>query len=94
MLLWEPGNVERIATNMITIHFIRRIIETMFMERLAGHTTSLRELFWQMFLYWGLLGLFVGYSIFHTEYMGPLILADEDNAWLLTIISYIAFGVG
>lgn len=94
MLLWEPGNVEKIATNMIYIHFTRRIIETLLMERLAHQTTSLRELFWQSFLYWCLLGMFVGYSIFHTEYMGWLLMADEDNAQLLTLFSYIAFGIG
>lgn len=94
MLLWEPGNSERIATNMIILHFLRKIVQSLLFERLAGHTMTLREIFWQFILYWCLLGICIGYSIFHTEYLAPPMLADEDNAFVATMFFYALFLVG
>lgn len=94
ILIWEPGKTERMATNMILLHFLRKIVETLLFERLAGHTMTLTEIFWQFFLYWCLLGMSVGYAIFHTEYKAPFFLADEDNTFVQTIFCYALFGLG
>lgn len=42
LLLWEPGNVQLIASKFILLHFSRRIVESVFFESLSCLKTTLR----------------------------------------------------
>lgn len=78
MILWEPGTVEQMAFWMITIHFSKLYFESVFLQRFSGRMVSYKTVLWDMFLYWGILGLFVGFSIYHTQYMPSIFFADLD----------------
>ena len=80
IVLWEADFVSHIALFMVALHFYKLILEAIFaLHNYSGRKTSIRELAWEVFLYWGVLGIFVGYNIFHTQYYPPLIFLDMDN---------------
>lgn len=90
MILWEPGTVELMAFYMIVIHFGKLFLETFFLQRYTGRMISRFTVFWEMVLYWGILGVLVGFSLFHTQYMPSIFFIDLDN---FNIFSVMAFGM-
>ena len=79
---------------MLLAHFFRRATETLFLDKQAALTLyTLKDAFWHAFMYVGVLGLLVGYSLFHTEYFASALLADEEGATLVVWLVYLLFGV-
>lgn len=79
MIIWWPGHSECIAKYMIYIHFTKKILETFFPHRTTARMLSVSQMFWEMLLYGGILGTFVGYLIFHTDFVPSLFFLDLDD---------------
>jgi len=46
---------------------------------MTGRMVSVRAMLWELCLYWGILGTFVGYLIFHTDFVPSLFFLDLDD---------------
>jgi hypothetical protein len=66
------------ALVMLLIHFIKLIYETVRVHRYSGRMISLHLVFWELFMFWFILGGCVGFSLHHTEYMPTSVFADLD----------------
>jgi hypothetical protein len=68
LLQYREGPTQRLASFMIYGHFLKLIIESMFLHRLAGRQMPFNRAMWQFLFYWIGLGCFVGYSVFQPEF--------------------------
>ena len=95
VIIWEPGNVEYLACAMIFMHFFRLIYEAGWLEKNSHRTQSLRRLCWDMFVFWGLLGIGVGFTVFHWRSTGSHAFfdleSDEPDAEILKLSALSCF---
>lgn len=63
---------------MIYFHFLKLIIEATFLKRLAGMMMPLNRAMWQFLYYWIGLGGFVGYSVYHPDFMPQIFIPDAE----------------
>lgn len=98
ILLWEPNVAQQIVWQLLCFHFGRRIVECLCFERLHGMKMHIKEFIWEAFLYWGLLGTLVGFSVFHTGFIPLHFMVDLDNSqlpgFLFKLIIYMVFIIG
>lgn len=66
----EPGTVATIAAVCWSIHYAKRIFETLFVHRFSHGTMPLRNLFKNCSYYW-LFALYIAYHINHPLYTAP-----------------------
>ena len=93
LIQYREGPSQRLATYMICGHFLKLIIETMFLNRLAGRMMPLNRAMWQFLYYWVGLGCFVGYSVYHPEFMPQRFIPDAEQdggtKWFCPIVAVL-----
>lgn len=65
---FNEGATHRAAKLMINVYFMKLVVETLAIHRLAGRMMSVKNFFWQVLGYWVCLALCVGYSLYHPDY--------------------------
>lgn len=79
IVIYEEGTAQWVAKYMIYIHFIKNIIESFFVHRLAGRTVPIITTMWHALFYWVGLGVIVGFSLFHPDYLPVFFPPREDT---------------
>lgn len=78
---------------MVTIHFAKVILESIFVHRMSGRTIPLRKTLWGMLFYWFLFGCVVGFTLFSPLYKPFYLIEDfqtgQQKHWFTTIIMVI-----
>lgn len=74
---YEQGRCQTFATWMLYFHFLKKLMENMFLHRSAGRMTPVNRTIWQFLFYWVLLAAVVGYSLFHPVYR-PILFQDIE----------------
>lgn len=59
-----PSQLQAIACALITLHYIKRELETLFVHKFSAATMPARNIFKNSFHYWVISGLFLGYFIY------------------------------
>lgn len=85
-----PVQVVHIAAACWTIHYAKRILETLFVHRFSHATMPIFNLFKNCGYYWGF-ALFVGYYINHPLYTPPYF---GDLQVYASLVSFILFELG
>jgi hypothetical protein len=78
---------------MIQGHFLKLIVESMLLHRLAGRMMPLNRVMWQILFYWVFLGGIVGYSVYHPEFVAQRLIPDADQeggtTWFCPIVAVL-----
>jgi hypothetical protein len=81
---------------MIYAHFLKLMLEAIFLQRLAGRMMPLNRILFQVLFYWVFLGGIVPFFFYHPEYKDSFLLATLDGegrfvfASIVTVIFLVA----
>ncbi|TKA32720.1 hypothetical protein B0A50_00945 [Salinomyces thailandicus] len=85
----EPSLLQTVSCVAITLHFVKRELETLFVHRFSNATMPARNIFKNSFHYWVLAGLLIAYP----TYSPRSATAGEPNPLLLNIgLAMLTFG--
>ncbi|KAI4240767.1 MAG: hypothetical protein LQ352_007560, partial [Teloschistes flavicans] len=85
-----PTSLQSLTCTLITLHFLKRILETLFIHRFSTATMPLFNLFKNSAHYWLLAGLAIAYSTY-----SPNSRAAASDPWpYLTYLSLALYAVG
>jgi len=59
-----PSQVQTIACALVTLHYAKRELETLFVHKFSAATMPARNIFKNSFHYWVISGLFLGYFVY------------------------------
>ncbi|KAL8810067.1 MAG: hypothetical protein Q9200_002881 [Gallowayella weberi] len=85
----EPSTLQAISCALITLHFLKRELETLFLHRFSTATMPRFNLFKNSAHYWLLAGLNIGFW----TYRDSAPAAGESNMWI-TSMSVILYAIG
>lgn len=74
----EASTLQAMSCIAITVHFLKRELETLFVHRFSNATMPARNIFKNSFHYWVLAGFLIAYF----TYSPTSITAQEDNRWI------------
>ena len=84
-----PSQLQTIACALITLHYVKRELETLFVHKFSAATMPARNIFKNSFHYWVISGLFLGYFIY-----GPTSSAAGPIEPILTYAGVLFYIVG
>ncbi|KAJ9222183.1 hypothetical protein DTO169C6_5473 [Paecilomyces variotii] len=86
----EPSSLQALICALLTIHFLKRELETIFVHRFSSATMPARNIFKNCAHYWFLAGLNIAYWVFRPDAAAA---SDEPNTILLySGLALFAFG--
>ncbi|RAH43252.1 trans-2-enoyl-CoA reductase (NADPH) TSC13 [Aspergillus brunneoviolaceus CBS 621.78] len=88
--LAEPSNFQRLVCALLTVHFIKREYETIFIHRFSNATMPARNILKNSGHYWLLAGANIAYWVFRPD--SPAVARDGDAFLWYTGLALFVFG--
>lgn len=70
--LTKPNLAQKMGLIMGIFHFLKRILESIFVHKFSRETMPIKNLFINIFYYWVLFGVSCGYSLFNRNYSNSI----------------------
>ncbi|RAL09716.1 trans-2-enoyl-CoA reductase (NADPH) TSC13 [Aspergillus homomorphus CBS 101889] len=85
-----PSDFQRLVCALLTVHFIKREYETIFVHRFSNATMPARNIVKNSGHYWVLAGANIAYWVFRPD--SPAVVRDQDPFLLYTGLALFVFG--
>jgi len=89
---WELSPTQWLAFAMISLHFVKREIETLFVHKFSANTMPVKNIFKNCFFYWAVSGLLCAYVIYSPNSMAAS--ADKPIFDLIGTAIYLFGEIG
>lgn len=77
--IWEADDIQHTAFLMMLIHFSIKIALSILDGEQKVKKVEVRQLLWDIYLYWILLGIIIGFTIFDLSFMPSDLFDLVDN---------------